>query len=107
MVETKKAEEPKRQPSERKNKPAKAQKSVRPEREPRFKPRSEKQHHKNRDGARAPRSSKPVAQRFARTQADGPRDGSESHHAAPITARPIYTPGHRGPITDEWTPGQS
>ncbi|MBR5588073.1 MAG: DEAD/DEAH box helicase [Kiritimatiellae bacterium] len=107
VVETKKAEEPKRQPSERKNKPAKAQKSVRPEREPRFKPRSEKQHHKNRDGARAPRSSKPVAQRFARTQADGPRDGSESHHAAPITARPIYTPGHRGPITDEWTPGQS
>ena len=107
VVETKKAEEPKRQPSERKNKPAKAQKSVRPEREPRFKPRGEKQHHKNRDGARAPRSSKPVAQRFARTQADGPRDGSESHHAAPITARPIYTPGHRGPITDEWTPGQS
>ena len=54
-----------------------------------------------------PRRPKPVAQRWARTQADGPRDGSESHHAAPITARPIYAPGRRGPITDEWSPGET
>lgn len=98
----------KKAPAVRKEKSAaKTSKSVRPEREPRFKPRGEKPQRKAKEGSRAPRSSKPVAQRFARTQADGPRDGSESHHAAPITMRPIYTPGHRGPIADEWTPGQS
>ena len=55
---------------------------------------------------RGPRRAKPVAQHWARTQADGPRDGSESHHAAPTIARPIYAPGKRGPITAEWSPGQ-
>jgi hypothetical protein len=95
-------------PAPQKSKPAaKAQKSVRPEREPRFKPRGPKPpQRKEKLPPKGPRSNKPVAQRFARTQADGPRDGSESHHAAPITARPIYTPGHRGPISEEWTPGQ-
>ena len=84
----------------------KAHKSVRPEREPRFKPRGNKNQRKEKENAYAPRSSKPVAQRFARTQADGPRDGSESHHAAPVTSRPIYAPGRRSPIAEEWTPGQ-
>ncbi len=102
-----KAEEQPKAPAPQKAKPApKAQKSVRPEREPRFKPHGQKRQRKEPDVPKAPRSNKPVAQRFARTQADGPRDGSESHHAAPITARPIYTPGARGPIADEWTPGQ-
>lgn len=110
-AETAPAETPPAKPARPARKPKtaapKASKSVRPEREPRFKPRGEKPHHKEKEGARAPRSNKPIAQRFARTQADGPRDGSESHHAAPTSARPIYTPGHRGPIADEWTPGQS
>ena len=101
------AEKPVQKPTVPKQKPApKANKSVRPEREPRFKPHGQKHQRKEKDAPKAPRSNKPVAQRFARTQADGPRDGSESHHAAPTAARPIYTPGHRGPITDEWTPGQ-
>jgi ATP-dependent RNA helicase RhlB len=101
------AEKPVQNPTVPKQKPApKANKSVRPEREPRFKPHGQKHQRKEKDAPKAPRSNKPVAQRFARTQADGPRDGSESHHAAPTAARPIYTPGHRGPITDEWTPGQ-
>ncbi len=90
--------------------PPKATKEVRPEREPRFRP-----HHATKPQTKAatpakghaPRRDKPVAQRWARTQAEGPRDGSESHHAQPITARPIYMPTGRGPITDEWTPGQS
>ena len=94
-------------PAPQKSKPApKAPKSVRPEREPRFKPRAPKPQCKEKQPPKGPRSNKPVAQRFARTQADGPRDGSESHHAAPTSARPIYTPGHRGPISEEWTPGQ-
>ncbi len=88
---------------------ARRNKEVRPEREPRFRP-----HHMTKPQAKAtppakshaPRREKPVAQRWARTQADGPRDGSESHHAQPITARPIYMPTGRGPVTDEWTPGQ-
>lgn len=87
----------------------KAAKAVRPEREPRFKPRGAREVQGSEvegPSARAPRREKPVAQRWARTQADGPRDGSESHHAAPITARPIYAPGRRGPVTSEWSPGQ-
>lgn len=87
----------------------KATKAVRPEREPRFKPRGAHEAQRREaeaPNARAPRREKPVAQRWARTQADGPRDGSESHHAAPITARPIYAPGRRGPVTSEWSPGQ-
>ena len=43
---------------------------------------------------------------WARTQADGPRDGSESHHAARPAARPIYAPGRQGPVADEWSPGE-
>ena len=43
---------------------------------------------------------------WARTQADGPRDGSESHHAARPAARPIYAPGRQGPVTAEWSPGE-
>ena len=80
----------------------------RPEREPRFRPRGNGGEKARKDKQpRAPRRSKPVAQRWARTQADGPRDGSESHHAQAITARPIYTPGTRGPVSDEWSPGQN
>jgi superfamily II DNA/RNA helicase len=106
--EAAKTEEDKEEkPAPQKAKPApKAQKSVRPEREPRFKPRGPKPQRNEKQPPKGPRSNKPVAQRFARTQADGPRDGSESHHAAPTSARPIYTPGHRGPISEEWTPGQ-
>lgn len=115
---------------------AKAETELRPEREPRFKPRSRhdrerRKRQRDREAAakraagiveekpakpakrvdqprndRPPRRPKPVAQHWARTQADGPRDGSESHHAAPTIARPIYAPGKRGPVTDEWTPGQ-
>ncbi len=86
---------------------AKRSKEVRPAREPRFRPhghhaKPEQKSHNNH----APRRDKPVAQRWARTQADGPRDGSESHHAQPTANRPIYTPGSRGPVSDEWTPGQ-
>lgn len=118
---------------------AKAETELRPEREPRFKPRSRhdrerRKRQRDREAAakraagiveekpaarperpsrvdqprndRPPRRPKPVAQHWARTQADGPRDGSESHHAAPTIARPIYAPGKRGPVTAEWTPGQ-
>ena len=118
---------------------AKAETELRPEREPRFKPRSRhdrerRKRQRDREAAakraagiieekpaarperkprpaqprndRPPRRPKPVAQHWARTQADGPRDGSESHHAAPTIARPIYALGKRGPVTAEWTPGQ-
>lgn len=87
----------------------KAEKAIRPKREPRFKPRAAREAlSREAEGGQGcgPRREKPVAQRWARTQADGPRDGSESHHAAPITARPIYAPGRRGPVTAEWSPGQ-
>ncbi len=87
----------------------KAATPVRPEREPRFRPRAGVQPEQKKDTPerhQAPRSAKPVAKRWARTQADGPRDGSESHHAAPITARPIYAPGRRGPVATEWSPGE-
>ncbi len=89
-------------------KPEPKGKDVRPAREPRFRPHGQhaKQDPKPQHTHRGPRRDKPVAQRWARTQAEGPRDGSESHHAQPISNRPIYTPGTRGPITDEWTPGQ-
>lgn len=57
-----------------------------------------------------PRNDRPTAARFEqRTQAQGPRDGSESHHAAATPPRPIYVPpgaAHRSIISDEWTPGQ-
>ena len=87
---------------------APAKQDIRPVREPRFRPRGEGRREEARPAAdKPPRRPKPVAQRWARTQADGPRDGSESHHAAPITARPIYAPGRRGPITDEWSPGET
>lgn len=96
-----------KKPAEKAKSAPKAQKSVRPERAPRFKLHGQKPHqHKEKTAERAPRSSKPVAQRFARTQADGPRDGSESHHAVPTASRPIYTPGRKSPIAEEWTPGQ-
>ncbi len=67
------------------------------------------------DGAafKGPRSPRPMADRVnkrpfvKRTQEQGPRDGSESHHAAAIMARPVYpvgtTPSMAG---DSWTPGQ-
>ncbi len=97
-------------PAEAGGKPQpKAVKAVRPEREPRFRPHGGQQDASCRQEEghiRGPRREKPVAQRWARTQADGPRDGSESHHAAPITARPIYAPGRRGPVSAEWSPGQ-
>lgn len=86
-------------PTARPEKPAKPE---RPPRAPRLE-RTERRPERNRP----PRRSRPPQQHWARTQADGPRDGSESHHAAPITARPIYAPGKRGPIADEWSPGQN
>lgn len=103
------AEAPREQDTEKpEEKPQpKAQKAVRPEREPRFRPRGTREQKGGEpETGRGPRREKPVAKRWARTQADGPRDGSESHHAAPITARPIYAPGRRGPISAEWSPGQ-
>ncbi len=86
---------------------------VREEREPRNKvvhkhqhaqqqpfttPAQRKQTQKNRP----PRSNKPVAKRWARTQAE-----NVDHRATNGTAQrsPIYVPGARGPIADEWTPG--
>jgi ATP-dependent RNA helicase RhlB len=83
---------------------------VRPEREPRFKPHMSQRQNGVEHGQkeRPPRSLKPVAKRWARHRPTGPRDGSESHHASPVVSRtPIYAPGTRGPIADEWTPGQS
>ncbi len=89
---------------------AKAVEETRPERTPRFKPHGspEKAQTSTPEVAQAhpPRQEKPVARRWARTQADGPRDGSESHHAAPTISRPIYAPGRRGPVAAEWSPGQ-
>ncbi len=86
----------------------KASHGLRPTREPRFRPHGRGEYRREEAPyGQAPRQEKPVAQRWARTQADGPRDGSESHHAAPITARPIYAPGKQGPVTAEWSPGQS
>ena len=82
----------------------KAEHDIRPDREPRFRPRQPRP--AAEPETHGPRRNKPVAQRVGRTQADGPRDGSESHHAAPVTERPIYAPGRRGPVTAEWSPGQ-
>ncbi len=63
-----------------------------------------------KDGPRRPRRPRRNAGKgrpgWARTQADGPRDGSESHHAARPAARPIYAPGRQGPVTAEWSPGE-
>ncbi len=110
VAEVKPAEPIKEEPAE----PIKEEKAhiktknnVRPEREPRFRPHGHraKPEQKPRTN-RGPRRDKPVATRWARTQADGPRDGSESHHAQPTGARPIYAPSARGPVADEWTPGQ-
>ncbi len=110
MPSAKTAEEPEREQlrsnSEAPRSEAKRSKEVRPEREPRFRPHHVAKPEQRPAKTHAPRRDKPVAQRWARTQAEGPRDGSESHHAQPITARPIYVPTTRGPVTDEWTPGQ-
>ncbi len=60
-----------------------------------------------KDGPRRPRRNAGKGRPgWARTQADGPRDGSESHHAARPAARPIYAPGRQGPVTAEWSPGE-
>lgn len=67
----------------------------------------------DRDG-RAPRNDRATARRFEerriqapdRTQAQGPRDGSESHHAAAIPRRPIYGDIHKPGANDTWSPGQ-
>lgn len=72
-------------------------------------PQGESRGRQDRRQGRPPRGDRPVAARFGqRTQAQGPRDGSESHHAAAAAPRPIYVPpgARHGVIADEWTPGQ-
>lgn len=91
---------------------------VRPEREPRFKPhlpsrpkptqgphRGEGSKEKNE---RPHRTAKPVAKRWSRHRSAAMRgDATEGRYTATTTPRmPIYAPGTRGPVTDEWTPGQ-
>ncbi|MEG2465122.1 MAG: DEAD/DEAH box helicase [Kiritimatiellia bacterium] len=75
-------------------------------RAPKMKPRVARPTSRPVEVGRPPRREKPVAQRLNRTQADGPRDGSESHHAAAIQSRPIYAQGSHGAVNDEWSPGQ-
>ncbi len=113
-------ESPKAEPPAPQTPPvAKVKEDVRPERMPRFKPhgRHPDAHRKGEKPrgprqrtpqGKAPRGEKPVAARFERTQAQGPRDGSESHHAISPSAspRPLYMPEGRRVFVDEWTPGQ-
>lgn len=64
---------------------------------------------------RPPRKERPMARKVnnhpqsPRTQAHGPRDGSESHHATAIAARPIFPSQMNGrqEVEDSWTPGES
>lgn len=90
---------------------------LRPEREPRFKPHMSARHkqgssrsqHKGTgtiQAERSPRTAKPVAKRWSRNRSTATRESVKYAYSPSMSQMPIYAPGTRGPIADEWTPGQ-